>query len=169
MTKILYARPIKESLYLNLKATVQKTKKRGVTPWLRVILVGNDPASQVYTRNKKKFIEKLGGKCDIVSIEDDITEKAFLEKVKRLSSEKDLHGFLIQLPLPKQLSHIDAGNLIPPSLDVDGLNSLNLGELLKGDIKETVSALAHRKASSHSLTTTTFPLVVKMFVLLAEA
>ena len=98
-----------------------------------VILVGNDPASQVYTRNKKKFIEKLGGKCDIVSIEDDITEKAFLEKVKRLSNEKDLHGFLIQLPLPKQLSHIDAGNLIPPNLDVDGLNSLNLGELLKGD------------------------------------
>ena len=134
MTRILYARPIKESLHLNLKTSIQKLKKNGVVPWLRVLLVGNNPASEVYTKNKKKFIEGLGGKCDIIHIEENTTEQHFREKVRSLSSEKDLHGFLIQLPLPKQLSHIDAGNLIPPSLDVDGLNSLNMGELLKGNM-----------------------------------
>ena len=137
MTKILYARPIKESLYLNLKASVEKLKKNGVTPWLRVILVGSDPASQIYTKSKKKFIEELGGRCDIVHIKDDISEQLFIEKVQSLSEEKNLHGLLIQLPLPKQLLHVDAGNLIPPSLDVDGLNSLNIGELLKGDIQSS--------------------------------
>tara|TARA_Y100001954_G_scaffold28118_1_gene25416 strand:- start:9096 stop:9956 length:861 start_codon:yes stop_codon:yes gene_type:complete len=139
MTRVLYARPIKESLHLNLKSTVQKLKSNGVTPWLRVALVGDDPASQIYTKNKKKFIEGLGGKCDIVHIEEDITEQSFKAKIKSLSSEKGVHGFLIQLPLPKQLSHLDVGNLIPPSLDVDGLNSLNMGELLKGDMKGNFS------------------------------
>ena len=137
MTRILYAHPIKESLHLSLKDTVQKLKSRGVTPWLRVVLVGKDPASQIYTKNKKKFIEGLGGKCDIIHIKEDVTEQSFKSEVKSLSSEKGVHGFLIQLPLPKQLSHIDAGNLIPPLLDVDGLNSLNMGELLKEDIHKS--------------------------------
>lgn len=140
MTRILYARPIKESLHLNLKATVQKLKNNGVVPWLRVVLVGSDPASQIYTKNKKRFIEGLGGKCDIIQLEENITEEAFRASVNSLSSEQGVHGFLIQLPLPKQLSHIDAGNLIPPSLDVDGLNSLNIGELLKGNSNSSFCA-----------------------------
>ena len=83
----------------------------------------------------------------LFTLKKKITEESFKTKVKSLSSEKGVHGFLIQLPFPKQLSHIDAGNLIPPSLDVDGLNSLNIGELLKSNAKGALLVHVHQKVS----------------------
>ena len=136
MTKILYARPIRDKIILDLENRTKALKEKKIVPWLRVILVGDDPASQIYTKNKKKFVEKMGGKCDIIRIEKTIEEGPFRELINNLTSDNELHGLLIQLPLPNHLSHIDVGNLIPSSLDVDGLNSINIGELVKNNKAE---------------------------------
>ena len=131
MTKILYAQPVRDKIIVDLENRIKTLKRKNITPWLKVVLVGDDPSSHIYTRNKKKFIEKIGGKCDIIKAESSIKELQFRQLIESLSLEKGLHGLLIQLPLPNHLSHIDVGNLIDSNLDVDGLNSSNIGELLK--------------------------------------
>ncbi len=136
MAKILYARPVRDKIILDLENRTKVLKEKKIIPWLRVILVGDDPASQIYTKNKKKFIEKMGGKCDLIRVEKTIEEASFRELINDLTSDNELHGLLIQLPLPGHLSHIDVGNLIPSSLDVDGLNSINIGELVKNNKAE---------------------------------
>ena len=131
MTKILYAQPVRDKIIVDLKNRTKTLKQKNITPWLKVVLVGENASSQIYTRNKKKFVEKLGGKCDIIKVENNIEEIQFRKLIENLTSEKGLHGLLIQLPLPDHLSHIDVGNLINSSLDVDGLNSSNIGEMVK--------------------------------------
>lgn len=99
---------------------------------MKVILVGENPASLIYTRNKKIFCEKFEAVCEIINLPKTIGEAAFLEQVLEISNDRTVHGCFIQLPLPEQLQHIDVGNLIPPEKDVDGFHKNNLNYLLHG-------------------------------------
>ena len=126
MTQLLKAKPVREKQIQSLKDQTQELIKEGVTPCLKVILVGNNPASVIYTTNKKKFVENFGGSCEIIKLDESISEKEFLENVSKISENPEVHGCFVQLPLPPQLKHIDVGELIPPQKDVDGFHSENI-------------------------------------------
>ena len=134
MTEILYAKPVIDAELERLKSRTAKLKQNfNVTPTLKVVLVGNDPGSVIYTNSKKKFCEKIGADCEIIKLNENIQEDKFLEVVNSLNSNKSVHGVLIQLPLPKHLSHIDTTNLVSPSKDVDGFHSENISRLYRND------------------------------------
>lgn len=136
MTQVLKAKPVREKEIQRLKDQTEALKAKGITPTLKVILVGNNPASVIYTNNKKKFVENFGGSCEIIKLPESISEEEFLKNVDDIAKNKDVHGCFVQLPLPSQLSHIDVGQLIPPQKDVDGFHEHNITMLFKGDSGE---------------------------------
>ncbi|MBT7765968.1 MAG: bifunctional methylenetetrahydrofolate dehydrogenase/methenyltetrahydrofolate cyclohydrolase, partial [Bdellovibrionales bacterium] len=138
MTQILKAKQVVEQGIEELSKKCNQLKKWGITPYMKVLLVGENPASQIYTRNKKRYIEKLGAKCDIIHLPDSLSESDFIFEVGKMVSDQAVHGCFVQLPLPDQLSHIDVGELIPPSKDVDGFHQNNLIGVLNGDCGEKV-------------------------------
>ena len=125
--------PRREGLEI-LKLRTEKLRAKGIVPTLKVLLVGDNSASIMYTGNKKKYVESFGCICHIVKIEKSIGEKKFLEIVQHISHDPDIHGLLIQLPLPKgPLELLDLGYLIPSSKDVDGFHPTNFYKLVTGD------------------------------------
>jgi methylenetetrahydrofolate dehydrogenase (NADP+)/methenyltetrahydrofolate cyclohydrolase len=104
----------------------------GLTPGLATVLVGNDPASEVYVRNKGKTAEALGFKSVHIALPADTTQDALLAKVKDLSADKSVHGILVQLPLPKHLDEAAILDALDPAKDVDALTPTNAGLLLSG-------------------------------------
>ncbi|MFN8370136.1 MAG: bifunctional 5,10-methylenetetrahydrofolate dehydrogenase/5,10-methenyltetrahydrofolate cyclohydrolase [Bacteriovoracaceae bacterium] len=133
MTKILTANEVREFHLQKMKVQCEQLKKRGVVPFLSVMLVGDFAPSVVYTRNKKKFIESIGGKCEIVNLPKDISAEAFVKEINKSVTDKSVHGCFIQLPVPDQLKHLPLNSLIPAEKDVDGFHFNNLGMLLEGD------------------------------------
>ena len=140
MSEILYAKPAIQAQIEKLKIKVQKYKDQGTTPYLKVLLVGQDPGSVIYTRNKKKFCEKVGAKCDIIKLPADLSEELFFAEVKKINKDDEVHGALIQLPLPKHLSHIDTTNLVSAKKDVDGFHSENIAKIYRGESIKKVLA-----------------------------
>lgn len=133
MATLLKAAPISQQIVDELTKQCSKLKEKGITPNLKVILVGEHPPSVIYTKNKKKFMEKIGAACEIVRLPEDISETSFLENVDKYSKDKSVHGLFVQLPLPKHLQHIDVGQLVPHQKDVDGFHAQNLYKLMTGD------------------------------------
>ena len=115
-----------------LKAEIIKLKEQGINPTLAVVLVGNDPASQVYVNLKKKDCQQLG----INSIEKHLSEKTSQQElvalIKQLNSDPQIHGIICQLPLPKQCNEAEIIELIDPKKDVDCFHPYNLGLLTAG-------------------------------------
>lgn len=133
MATLLTAAPVIESQLEQLKQDCHDLKKRGVTPRMHVLLVGEHPPSVVYTRNKKRFCESFGAECEIVRLPESISERDFLAAVQEMTQDSKVHGCFVQLPLPQHLAHIDVGQLIPPHKDVDGFHGDNLMALLRGE------------------------------------
>ncbi len=109
-------------------------KKFGVTPGLAVIIVGENPASQVYVRNKHKTCEELGINSEVVTMSEDTTKDELLAKIDELNAAKDIHGILVQLPLPDAIKNNSEEilNRINPLKDVDGFHPVNVGKLVTG-------------------------------------
>ncbi|MFH1542015.1 MAG: bifunctional methylenetetrahydrofolate dehydrogenase/methenyltetrahydrofolate cyclohydrolase FolD [bacterium] len=105
----------------------------GITPCLNVILVGDDPASQVYVRNKEKACVEVGIKGETIRMPAVTSEKELIAKVNELNNRSDVHGILVQLPVPVQISALNVLQAISPDKDVDGLHIVNMGKLLKGE------------------------------------
>ncbi len=105
---------------------------RGVTPGLAVVLVGEDPASQVYVRNKTKACEEAGVAVFDHKLPADTSESALLALVARLNDDPSVDGILVQLPLPKQISEAKVIDAISPNKDVDGFHTENVGRLWTG-------------------------------------
>ncbi|MHC5269029.1 bifunctional methylenetetrahydrofolate dehydrogenase/methenyltetrahydrofolate cyclohydrolase [Enterococcus sp. LJL98] len=121
-----------EKMQGEMKAEVQGLIAKGVTPGLVVLLVGEDPASQVYVRNKELAATRLGLHSEVSRYEATITEEALLAEIERYNQEEAFHGILVQLPLP---NHIDSEKIllaIDPKKDVDGFHPMNLGKLFMG-------------------------------------
>jgi methylenetetrahydrofolate dehydrogenase (NADP+)/methenyltetrahydrofolate cyclohydrolase len=104
----------------------------GLVPGLATVLVGHDPASEVYVRNKGKTAEALGFKSVHLALPADTKEEMLLAKVRELNADKSVHGILVQLPLPKGLSEIPVLDALDPAKDVDALTPTNAGLLLSG-------------------------------------
>ena len=123
---------VSSSIYGELKERIATLRKKGVIPGLAVVLVGEDPASQVYVRMKGKKCEELGMHSVTVVMPADISEKELLDKVGELNGDDKIHGFLVQLPLPKYIDEDKIINAIDPKKDVDGFHPSNVGSMLIG-------------------------------------
>ncbi|GGA98150.1 bifunctional methylenetetrahydrofolate dehydrogenase/methenyltetrahydrofolate cyclohydrolase FolD [Macrococcus hajekii] len=130
--KVLDGKAIAQEYRAGLQKEVEKLKEQGVTPNLTVILVGNDGASQSYVNNKKKSAEKIGMTSEIVKMDESATEEEVLTEIRRLNEDKNVHGILVQVPLPKQISEEKVLEAIDPKKDVDGFNPVNIGRLYAG-------------------------------------
>ena len=104
----------------------------GLVPGLATVLVGDDPASEVYIRNKGRTAEKLGFKSLHFSLRGDAPEKDVLARVRAINDDKSVHGILVQMPLPKQVREEAVLDMLDPAKDVDALTPTNQGLLISG-------------------------------------
>ena len=122
------AKEYKEKLALRAQALVES----GVTPHLAVVLVGENPASPVYVRNKENACIKAGIRSTVIRLEESCTQAALEETVEKLNADQSVHGILVQLPLPRHLDEARVLRLIDPDKDVDGFHAMNSGRLMNG-------------------------------------
>jgi methylenetetrahydrofolate dehydrogenase (NADP+)/methenyltetrahydrofolate cyclohydrolase len=130
--QIIDGNALSKQLRTQVAARAQALKARGITPGLAVVLVGDNPASQVYVRNKVKACEDSGLHSVLEKYEASMTESELLSRVDALNNDPTIHGILVQLPLP---SHINAQRVIEaisPSKDVDGFHIASAGALMTG-------------------------------------
>jgi methylenetetrahydrofolate dehydrogenase (NADP+)/methenyltetrahydrofolate cyclohydrolase len=107
-------------------------QQHGIRPGLSVVLVGEDPASQIYTRNKARAAEKAGMNSQLISLPETTSEAEILDTLARLTADPAVHGILAQLPLPAGVDERKVLEAIPPGKDVDGFHPVNAGKLLIG-------------------------------------
>ena len=108
-------------------------QSKAIIPHLAVVIVGDDPASHVYVRNKEMACERCGIKSTRIDLEGDISEKEILDTVHMLNSDNSVHGILVQSPLPEGINESLVTDAISPQKDVDGFHKMNLGRLVQGD------------------------------------
>lgn len=130
--KILSAAPVVDKIKKELINKCNDLKKRGVTPSMCVVLVGNNPASLSYIKNKKRMCEEVGAKFHLEHLPHDISAELFLSRIQLLNSDPDIHGIIIQLPVSSQLKNLNLANLIDPSKDIDGFHGFNTQKLYSG-------------------------------------
>ncbi len=131
---IISGKDIAAGIRAGLKGQVLKMQeKNGVTPGLAVILVGDNPASKVYVRNKGKACEEVGIKSFQHTLPAETTEEGLLKLIDKLNRSKEVHGILVQLPLPFHINETRVIEAISPIKDVDGFHPYNLGRLVTGN------------------------------------
>ena len=131
--KIIDGKAIAEEMRADLAKEIESLAQSGTTPGLAVVLVGEDPASQVYVRMKGKACEKIGIFSETVRLPSETTEEELLAVIDRLNNDEKIHGFLVQLPLPKQIDERKVLLSILPEKDVDGFHPVNVGKVAGGD------------------------------------
>ena len=133
MTSIIDGKAFAEKLRADIAVRVAKLKSdKGITPGLAVILVGNNPASEVYVKNKGKQTKEAGMNSFEFHLPESTSEQELLAKVHELNNDKSVHGILVQLPLPKHVNENRIINAIDPMKDVDGFHVINAGKLAVG-------------------------------------
>jgi methylenetetrahydrofolate dehydrogenase (NADP+) / methenyltetrahydrofolate cyclohydrolase len=111
---------------------VQEMKTQGITPGLAVILVGDNQASRTYVNSKQKTARELGMHNVLIEYPESITEQELLAKIDELNNDEDIHGILVQLPLPGQINETHLIEAISPEKDVDGFHPINIGRMMTG-------------------------------------
>ena len=131
--KILDGKALAEDIRAEVAASVTEIQlNHGVTPGLAAVLVGDDPASAIYVRNKRRACDEVGMVSDTILLAADSTTEKVLETVADLNKDPRFHGILIQLPLPPQIDELAIIESIDPDKDVDGLHPFNVGKLVQG-------------------------------------
>ena len=131
-TKILSGKEVSASVYSDIKSRIDTLRSREITPNLSVLLVGNNPASEIYVNSKSKRFSKLGLLSETIKFPEDISEDYLISKIEELNEDNKIHGILVQLPLPKHIDKDSIIKTIKPQKDVDGFHPYNLGTLLMG-------------------------------------
>ena len=131
--KIIDGAKIAEEIRQDLRREVEELAGRGVTPGLAVVLVGEDPASQVYVRRKNKSCLDLGLASFSHELPADCTQDRLLGLIAELNADSRVHGILVQLPLPKQINEHKVLLAMDPDKDVDGFHPVNVGKMLSGE------------------------------------
>jgi len=131
--QIIDGKNISDEIRVELRQEVEQLKKQGVTPGLVVILVGEDPASQVYVNNKAKACEQLGYYSEVVRLSADTSQQALLDLIDKYNRSSNIHGILVQLPLPKHIEEKAVIDAISVEKDVDGFHPVSVGNLMIGD------------------------------------
>ena len=130
--KILDGKVLSAEIKEKVARRVAAMKEQGVIPGLAVILVGNDPASEIYVRNKGKGCEDTGMLSRTIRMDENTTQEALEEEIEKLNRDPAIHGILVQLPLPDHLDEQAALARILPEKDVDGFHLVNAGHLMTG-------------------------------------
>lgn len=130
--KILSAAPVVEKIKKDLTLKCFELKNRGVTPSMCVVLVGNNPASLSYIRNKKRMCEEVGANFQLEHMSSEISPEEFQTRINELNQDPSIHGIIIQLPVSEQLKHLNIPNMINPEKDIDGFHGLNTQKLYSG-------------------------------------
>ncbi len=120
------AREIKEEIKQDVEAAVKNGQRK---PHLAAVLVGSDGASQTYVNNKIKDCEQVGFKSSLIKLPNTVSQTELLETIEKLNTQKDLDGFIVQLPLPKQIDQEKVIEAINPKRDVDGFHPENFGKM----------------------------------------
>ena len=115
-----------------LKEKVERLKEKGVVPSLTVILVGDDPGSQVYVRNKERACLEAGMAGRVIRMPKETTREDLLSEIEKVNRDESVHGLLVQLPLPGHLNEAEIIGAIAPEKDVDGLHPMTQGLILSG-------------------------------------
>lgn len=132
--KIIDGRALASQIREEVKSGVEKLKEeKGIIPGLGVILVGENPASKVYVRNKARACEHVGIYSETIKLPEEISEEELLEHVNKLNEREDINGILVQLPLPKHINSEKILLAISPDKDVDGFHPINVGKLTTGE------------------------------------
>ena len=130
--QLLDGKLMSDELRVHIAQRVEALKEKGVTPGLAVILVGEDPASQIYVRNKEKGCEQVGMHSVTIRLPETTTQAELESHIRALNGDASIHGILVQLPLPKHLDEAAALAVIVPEKDVDGFHVQNAGKLMNG-------------------------------------
>lgn len=130
--RLIDGKAIAKQIRSEVKQTVEQWQKDGLTPGLAVVLVGDDPASATYVRNKEKACQEVGIRSVIHRLPASTSEEELLKLVRALNEQPDVHGILVQLPLPAHIRAETVLEKIDPAKDVDGFHPVNAGKLLVG-------------------------------------
>lgn len=126
-TRIIDGKKIAQAIKNELAAACKKVK-----PKLKVCIVGENPASLIYVRNKQKACAEIGIDCEIKQFGQEVSEKELLDQLDRWNRSYDVHGIIVQLPLPDHINKLLILNAVAPHKDVDGFHYVNLGKLAQG-------------------------------------
>ncbi|HIF0176972.1 TPA: bifunctional methylenetetrahydrofolate dehydrogenase/methenyltetrahydrofolate cyclohydrolase [Streptococcus pyogenes] len=133
MTELIDGKALAQKMQQELAAKVNNLKqKKGIAPGLAVILVGDDPASQVYVRNKERAALTVGFKSETVRLSEFICQEELIAVIERYNADNTIHGILVQLPLPNHINDKKIILAIDPKKDVDGFHPMNTGHLWSG-------------------------------------
>ena len=131
--ELINGKELATNIRAELKEEVNELKKQGINPKLAVIMVGEDKASAVYVRNKSRACEEIGIEFEEFLLDKEITQKELIDLIKTLNNRSDIHGILLQSPIPNGLDIREAFNTIDYRKDVDGFNPINVGKLSIGE------------------------------------
>ena len=133
MAEIIDGKYVSSTVRKNITSEIEAFKKEtGITPGLAVILVGNNPASAVYVRNKHKACLEVGVNSYEITMPEETSEDELLAKIDELNDDPKVHGILVQLPLPRHISEEKVINRISPTKDVDAFHPANIGKIVNG-------------------------------------
>ncbi len=130
MAVIIDGKELAKKIRANLKIECEELKKKNINSKLAVIMVGEDPASKVYVRNKSRACEDVGIEYEEYLLDSKITQKELIELIEKLNNDKTINGILLQSPIPSNLDINEAFRTISPEKDVDGFNPINVGKLV---------------------------------------
>ena len=133
MAIIINGKELAKKIRLDLKSEVDKLKNNGINPKLAVIMVGDDKASKVYVKNKSRACEEIGIEYEEFLMEENTSMDQLLNLIENLNNRKDIHGILLQSPVPEHLDINQAFKKIDYRKDVDGFNPINVGKLSIGE------------------------------------
>lgn len=134
MAEIIDGKKVAEHLRKEVTEEATKLKKEtGIIPGLAALLVGNNPASQIYVRNKRKACEEVGIYSEEYRLPEETSENDLLSLIEKLNQDKKIHGILVQLPLPKEINEAKILKTVSPSKDIDGFHPENVGLLVEGN------------------------------------
>lgn len=133
MLKLIDGKQLAQKRRGEVKAMVEQLKEKGIVPGLAVILVGEDPASQVYVRNKEKACQEVGFYSEVHRLPEETSQEELLALIARLNADERIHGLLVQLPVPAHIDEHAVIRAISPKKDVDGFLPENVGSLLIGE------------------------------------
>ena len=133
MAKLLMGKEVSARIKAELKTEVENLKKEGINPGLAVIIVGEDPASQVYVRNKERACEECGIYAEKYALTAETTQEELLKLIDELNNKSSISGILVQLPVPKHIDEKTIINAIAPNKDVDAFHPVNVGKIMVGN------------------------------------
>ncbi|WP_371068696.1 bifunctional methylenetetrahydrofolate dehydrogenase/methenyltetrahydrofolate cyclohydrolase FolD [Sediminibacillus sp. JSM 1682029] len=131
--EIIYGKDLAADLRLEMKEEVKELAKKGIVPGLTVVLIGDDPASQSYVKGKQKASDEVGVHSNLIKLPDTTSQQELLNLIDDLNTDDNIHGILVQLPLPDHIEEQAVIEAISPEKDVDGFHPVNIGRMLTGE------------------------------------